>query len=283
MKTGLKRFLCVQIHFWPFTCVSGGGRGVTLIGNRYVSGDTVTWFLDPGLSALIEITWPLARVVTRGRDSWNGACQQLSQHQGKITSVGQVKHTFKPVQHVKKSAQHFSAVEWKTGRRVDLCRFQWWPTVFSCLPGFYWYPFSAASQLLLSWQHLNLFCGLRTGCRGFGTLQASSPDHIQICANSFYKHPGCSIPGESDLVKWSHFIISEQYFWYTKKSNQIFGVTPGISLFLVAKERQRMLKWLHQRVGAVGHDWLSFSDILRSYSQLGWLLNIPSKHSLFTI
>lgn len=109
MKTGLKRFLCVQMHFWPFTCVSGGGRGVTLIGNRYVSGDTVTWFLDPGLSALIEITWPLARVVTRGRDSWNGACQQLSQHQGKITSVGQVKHTFKPVQHVKKSAQHFSA------------------------------------------------------------------------------------------------------------------------------------------------------------------------------
>lgn len=37
-----------------------------------------------------------------------------------------------------------------------------------------------------------------------------------------------------------------------KKSNQIFGVAPGISLFLVAKERQRMVTWLHQRVGAVG-------------------------------
>lgn len=68
-----------------------------------------------------------------------------------------------------------------------------------------------------------------------------------------------------------------------KKANQIFGVTPGISLFLVAKEHQRVLKWLGQRVGAVGHDCLSFSDILRLYSQLGWLFNIPSKHSLFTI
>lgn len=93
-----------------------------------------------------------------GRDLWNFLRKQLSQHQGKITSIAQVKQTFKPLQDVKKSARQLpncsSPVNKKNfffqeilevgvvyrgvlppqlrGSRVDLCHFQWWGTASIC-------------------------------------------------------------------------------------------------------------------------------------------------------